>query len=127
ARHVVYEAVRNAPPGNRKPSAQLTGELVAFKVGTGKVLWRRQIYPSESSPVVVAGSVFVGDWSGRVYAFRKRSGKLRWVTKLRGQVKGGVAVSGNRAFVGDYSGHVYALNMRSGRIVWKAQAQPRFG
>ena len=54
-RHVVYETFLNAPPCNRKPSAQLTGELVAFAVGTGRVLWRKRIAPSESSPVVVGG------------------------------------------------------------------------
>ena len=126
-RDLVYETFLNAPPCNRVPSGSLTGELIAFNVGSGRVVWRRRIYPSESSPVVTAGSVFVGDWSGRVYAFRKRTGKLRWVTKLQGQVKGGVAVSGNRVYIGDYSGHVYALAMRSGRIVWTARAQPRFG
>ena len=126
-RHVVFETFMNAPPCNRKPSSQLTGELIAFKVGTGNVVWRKKIYPSESSPVVVAGSVFVGDWSGRVYAFGKRTGKLRWATKLRGQVKGGVAVSGSRVYVGDYASHVYALDLRSGKIVWQAKAQPRFG
>ena len=126
-RHLVYETFMNAPPCNRKPSSGLSGELIAFKVGTGKVEWRKRIYPSESSPVVAAGSVFVGDWSGRVYAFRKRTGKLRWVTKLRGQVKGGVAVSGSRVYVGDYSSHVYALSLRNGKILWQAKAQPRFG
>jgi outer membrane protein assembly factor BamB len=126
-RHVVFETFLNAPPCNRKPSAQLTGEVVAFAVGTGRVLWRKTIAPSESSPVVTAGSVFVGDWSGRVYAFRKRSGKLYWSTKLHGQVKGGLAVAGERAYVGDYSGHVYALDIRTGKIVWEASAQPRFG
>jgi outer membrane protein assembly factor BamB len=125
--HVVYMTFMNVPPCNRPPAAQLTGEVVAFAVGTGRVLWRKQISPSESSPVVVAGSVFVGDWSGRVYAFRKRTGKLYWATKLHGQVKGAVAVAGERAYVGDYSGHVYALSIRSGRILWQASAQPRFG
>ena len=81
AGHVVYETFMNAPPCNRKPSGKLTGELVAFTVGHGRVLWRKTIYPSESSPVVTAGSVFVGDWSGRIYAFKQRSGKLRWVTQ----------------------------------------------
>jgi outer membrane protein assembly factor BamB len=100
---------------------------VAFAVGTGRVLWRQRIAPSESSPVVVDGAVYVGDWSGRVYAFRKRTGKLYWSTKLHGQVKGGVAVAGDRAYVADYSGHIYALNLRTGGIVWQAAAQPRFG
>ena len=125
--HVVYETFMNAPPCNRAPSSQLTGELIAFAVGSGKVLWRKTIGPSESSPVVAAGSVFVGDWSGHVYAFGKRTGKRFWSTKLQGQVKGGVAISGNRLYVADYSSHVYALKLRSGKIVWKASAQPRFG
>jgi outer membrane protein assembly factor BamB len=124
---LVYQVFLNGPPCNRKPSNALTGELIAFNVGSGRIVWRKTIYPSESSPVVIAGSVFVGDWSGRVYAFRKRSGKQRWVTKLRGEVKGGVAVSGERAYVGDYSGHLYALSLRSGRILWTAKSQPRFG
>ena len=127
AGHVVYETFLNAPPCNRKPSGKLTGELVAFTVGSGRVLWRKQIYPSESSPVVAAGSVFVGDWSGRIYAFKQRSGKLRWVRKLHGQVKSGVSIAGEQLYVGDYSGHVYALDIRSGKIVWQAKAQPRFG
>jgi outer membrane protein assembly factor BamB len=126
-RHLVYETFMNAPPCNRKPSPSLTGELIAFKVGTGKVEWRKKIAPSESSPVVTAGSVFIGDWSGRVYAFAKRTGKLRWATKLHGQVKGAVAVSGNRVYAADYSSHVYALSLRSGKILWQAKAQPRLG
>ena len=32
--------------------------------------------------------VFVGDWNGRVWALRRRTGKLRWVTKLRGAGEG---------------------------------------
>ena len=127
AGHVVYETFMNAPPCNRKPSGKLTGELIAFTVGRGRVLWRKTIYPSESSPVVTAGSVFVGDWSGRIYAFKQRSGKLRWVRKLRGQVKSGVSIAGEQLYVGDYSGHVYALDIRSGKILWQAKAQRRFG
>jgi len=127
AGHVVYETFMNAPPCNRKPSGKLTGELIAFTVGHGRVLWRKTIYPSESSPVVTAGSVFVGDWSGRIYAFKQRSGKLRWVRKLHGQVKSGVSIAGEQLYVGDYTGHVYSLDIRSGKILWQAKAQRRFG
>jgi outer membrane protein assembly factor BamB len=125
--HVVYEAFMNAPPCNRSPDARLTGEVIAFAVGTGRVLWRHTIGPSESSPVIVGGTVFVGDWDGRIWALRRRTGKPRWVAKLRGQVKGGVAISGNRLYVGDYSGHMYALSATSGKIIWSTGAQPRFG
>jgi len=124
---VVYMAYLNAQPCNRAPSPSLTGEVVAYRVGTGRVVWRRTIGPSESSPVVVGGAVYVGDWNGRIWALDRRTGKLLWVTKLRGEVKGGVAVSGNRLYVGDYSGHVYALDARTGTVRWQASAQPRLG
>jgi len=126
-RHVVYEAYLNAPPCNRPPSSSLTGEVVSYAAGTGRVVWRHTIGPSESSPLVSGATVYVGDWDGRVWALRRRTGAPRWVTKLHGQVKGAVAVSGNRLFVGDYSGHVYALNATTGKVVWQASAQPRFG
>jgi outer membrane protein assembly factor BamB len=117
----------NAPPCNRKPSASLTGEVIAFAVGHGRVIWKRTIGPSESSPLVLRASIYVGDWNGRVWAMRRRTGKVRWVTKLRAQVKGGVAISGDRVYVGDYSGHLYSLNAKSGGIVWQSKVQPRFG
>ena len=126
-RHVVFQAFMNAPPCNRAPSAALTGQVIAFSVGTGRVIWKHAIGPSESSPLVVGATVFLGDWNGRVWALRRLSGKPHWVTKLHGQVKGGVAISGNRLYVGDYSGHLYSLNATTGHIVWQAKVQPRFG
>ena len=125
-RHVVFEAFLNAPPCNR-PNPSLTGQVVAFAVGSGNVLWRHTTGPTESSPLVVGATVFVGDWSGRVWALRESTGRPWWVTKLHGQIKGGVAISGNRLYVGDYSSHVYALNATSGKVLWEASAQPRFG
>ena len=125
--HIVYMSFLNTPPCNRPPSPSLNGEVVALSVGTGRVLWRRTIGPSESSPVVVGASVYVGDWNGRVWALRRRTGQVSWVTRLAGQVKGGVAISGRHAFVGDYSGHVYELSAASGAVQWTAAAQPRLG
>ena len=125
--HVVFESFLNEPPCNQPASSSLTGEVIAFAVGTGRVIWRRTIGPSESSPLVAGSSVFVGDWNGHVWALRSRTGKTRWVTKLGGQVKAGVAISGGRLFIGDYSGHVYALSATSGKVLWQANAQPRFG
>jgi outer membrane protein assembly factor BamB len=127
-RHVVYMTFMNKPPCNRPPSPSLTGEVVAFAVGTGRVIWRRTIGPSESSPVVVGASVYVGDWDGNVWALARKTGAVHWKTKLEGQVKAGVAIVGeHRLFVGDYSGHVYELSATSGKIRWTASAQQRFG
>ena len=127
AHDVVYETFLNTPPCNRSSIAHLTGQVIAFAVGTGKILWKKTIGPSESSPLVVGASVYVGDWDGRVWALRRTTGATRWVTDVAGEVKGGVAITGNRLFVGDYSGHLYALNATTGKVLWKAHSQPRLG
>lgn len=125
--HVVYEAFLNTPPCNRSSIRGLTGEVVAFAVGTGRVIWRRTIGPTESSPVIVGDNVYVGDWDGRIWALRRRTGKTLWVTNVGGQIKGGVAISGSRLYVGNYGGRVFAINAKSGHIIWSSQDQPRFG
>ena len=58
----------NAQPG----TPGLDGEVVALDARTGKVVWRHVIGPSETSPLVADGRVYVGDWTGRVYALRRR-------------------------------------------------------
>jgi len=126
--HLVFESFLNIPPCNRAPSSSLTGELIAFHAGSGRIAWRRRLGgPSESSPLVHGGRVYVGDWSGKVSAFDEHTGKRVWSTAMQGQVKGGASIAGRRLFVGDYSGHVTALDARTGRMVWQSSAQPRFG
>jgi outer membrane protein assembly factor BamB len=125
AKGIVYETFLNRPPCNA--SNVTDGELVAVRVGHGDLVWRKTIGPSESSPLVANGLVYVGDWRGKVYAFDARTGRLRWTFTTGGRVKGGVALAGNRVYVGSYDHHVYALDARTGRLVWKTGAQERLG
>jgi outer membrane protein assembly factor BamB len=123
-KHVVFETFLNPPPCNSTRTDQ-DGLLVALDAKTGKVRWKRTIGPSESSPVVANGLVYVGDWQNRVYAVDENTGKLRWTFKTDGKVKGAVAISGRRLYVGSYDGHVYALYARTGNLIWKASGQAR--
>ena len=94
----------------------------------GASLWRRHDRPVR---VVAArrraASVYVGDWNGRVWALRRRTGKTRWVTKLGGQVKGGVADLGRPPLRRRLLGPPLRARRRSGSVLWKAKVQPRFG
>lgn len=125
-RDTVYLAFLNRPPCNASGSG-LDGEVVAFAAGFGKVLWRARIGPSESSPLVANGLVYVGDWRGKVYALDATTGEERWSFQTGGKVKGAVALSGSRLFVGSYDHRVYALDARTGALVWRASAQDRLG
>ena len=105
----------------------LDGLVAAVSVGLGKVRWTKRIGPTESSPLVADGLVYVGDWRGKVYALDERTGKTVWSAATGGKVKGGVALSGGRVFVGAYDGHVYAFDARNGKRILRASAQPRLG
>ena len=126
ADHVVYMTFLNRPPCNATRSG-IDGVVVALDAEKGKVLWRRKIGPSESSPLIVGGLVYVGDWNGKVYAFRARTGRAAWTYQTGDKVKDGMAYAGGRVYFGSYDSHVYALNARTGRLVWRTSAQQRLG
>jgi outer membrane protein assembly factor BamB len=125
--HLVIQTYMNAPPCNRGNDKGLRGLVVARFAGFGQFRWQTRIAPSESSPVVVDGVVYLGDWSGRVYALYARTGKVKWVYRTKGKIKSSVAVSGNRVYAGSYDHHLYALNRETGKLVWRAVAQQRLG
>jgi outer membrane protein assembly factor BamB len=123
---LVFQAFLNKRPCNAEGSG-LRGQVVAFYVGSGKVRWVKAIGPTESSPLVADGRVFVGDWDGNVYSFTANTGDLRWKYHVGGKVKGALAYASGRVYFGSYDHHVYALRANDGKLVWKASAQERFG
>jgi outer membrane protein assembly factor BamB len=113
--------------GSRECHSRATGgELVAYDARTGAIRWRRLLAPTESSPLVKAGSVFVGDWDGNVSAFDARTGRLRWRTPTGGAIKGSIAASGRRLYIGNYAGAVLSLDARTGRILWRSGGHGSF-
>jgi outer membrane protein assembly factor BamB len=107
--------------GNRECGSDADdGEIAAFDASTGSVRWLRRIGPTESSPLVAHGTVYVGDWDGRVWALNALTGRTRWTARLHGAIKGSFALSGKRLFIGTYGGDVVALASRTGRLLWRS-------
>ncbi len=125
--HLVIQTYLAKHPCNRGKQKGLTGLVVARFAGFGQFRWQARIAPSESSPVVVDRIVYVGDWSGRVYALYAATGKLKWSFKTGDKIKGSVTVSGSRVYVGSYDHHLYALNRDTGKLIWRAAAPQRLG
>jgi outer membrane protein assembly factor BamB len=103
------------------------GWVVAFDARTGRVRWLRRTGPTESSPLLAGGRVYVGDWDGDILALDARTGSVRWSYRADGPVKGSLALDGGRVYVGSYGGHVYALDARTGRFAWRSSGQERLG
>ena len=121
-RHLVFEAYIGHACDAADPGSD--GAVIAFDAKTGRIRWQRTIGPTESSPLVARGLVFVGDWRGTIYALAESTGKVRWTFTTGGKVKGSVALAGNRLYIGAYDGRLYALDVRTGRLVWRASGQP---
>lgn len=87
-----------------------------------------------SSPAVVDGSVYVGDWSGRFYALRLSDGEVRWTFDApvhervyAGQIVAGPAVAdvGDDRLVFFGSGKtMYALDTVDGDVRWEHELNP---
>jgi outer membrane protein assembly factor BamB len=99
------------------------GELIAF-TEAGRIRWRRSLPPTESSPLVVGGTVYVGAWDGAVRAYALATGRLLWTRHIGGPIKGSLAAAGGTLYVGDYDGELDALAL-DGRLRWRAQSRPR--
>jgi outer membrane protein assembly factor BamB len=96
------------------------GELLAFSATTGHIRWRKAIGPSESSPLVANGLVYVADQDGRVYAFAARTGTLRWSFDTGAPIKASPSLAYGRIYIGNYAGEMLALGARSGRLLWRS-------
>lgn len=127
AGRTVYQTFLNRSGSCDARSNALGGELDAFDAASGRLRWRVRLGPTESSPLVAAGLVFVGDWDGLVHAVDARTGRRRWAFRTGGPVKGSLVLAGGRVVVGSYDGRVYALDARTGRLAWRAAGQARLG
>ncbi len=108
------------------------GYVYALDAATGQLRWSfKTLDARESTPVVAAGTVYVGcgngpGSNGTVFAINAASGQSRWsYTTGNGTpfgagngVESSPAVAGDVVYVGSDNGAVYALNTASGHLNW---------
>ena len=113
---VYFALMGHLPCGSQHGS----GRVIAVRARDGKTLWAFSCGASESSPLVVGSTVYVGSRDGRLYALDAITGRERWSFQTGGAIKGGAAFAGGTVYVGSYDGRVYAIGARSGRLRWVA-------
>jgi outer membrane protein assembly factor BamB len=119
----VYETFLNKQPCGRNAARRGDGELLVFAAGPSHLVrWKKHLGASETSPLLVANRLYVGDAEGNVYALRTVDGKTVWSFKAGGAVKGALAYNDGRLFFGAYDGRLYALNAANGKLLWRAQS-----
>ena len=73
-----------------------------------------------STPAVVDGVVYFGDWSGVFHARRTSDGSEIWSRQLGSPIRPSPLVAGNRVYAPVSNGKLYALSRNTGDIVWTA-------
>jgi outer membrane protein assembly factor BamB len=81
----------------------------AFKTGA----------PVVSSPVLAAGTLFVGSDDGAVYALDPAAGTVKWKFATDSYVRSTPAVSEEVVYFGSYDGNFYAVEQATGQLRWK--------
>ena len=92
-----------------------------------KIIWEKNIGDGETdgvsltaTPIVLDNKVVTLDTSGRVRAFRLRSGELQWETNLKpnekdGAFGGGLGSGQNKVFISLGSGELVCLSIKDGK------------
>ena len=106
---------------NKKPN-KLTG--LSQKVVV-KQRWKQSVGAGLSklyrvmAPVIHNELVFATDYKGKVYAFQRDSGKLKWRQNLDMEVASGVGVGAELVLLGSLDGDVVALDLETGSEKWR--------
>jgi eukaryotic-like serine/threonine-protein kinase len=72
-----------------------------------------------SSPVVVAGTLYVGSNDSNLYAIDAESGTEKWKFKTASRVTSSPAVAKGTVYFGSWDGNFYAVDSATGQQKWK--------
>jgi outer membrane protein assembly factor BamB len=114
-----------ASEGNHVYAAAYKGEVVAFDLPTGHVVWRTKIKkaPISGGPAASADLVVVGTSEGEVIALQAADGKLLWRIRLNGEILAAPAISERAVAVRTVDGKLRALSPKDGHELWTQEQQ----
>jgi len=101
-----------------------SGDVVAFDLTNGRVVWRTATRaPLSGGPAASAELVVVGASDGQLFTFDARDGKLRWKARLNGEVLAAPTISERLIAVRTGDGKLHALNPADGHELWVQEQQ----
>ena len=103
--------------GDKVYAVSSRGNLAAFDLKSGRVLWKRQ-YSSFRQMSIYRNTIFLTNTRGHVYAIDRINGIERWSNlALQNRGVSGPAVIDDYVVVGDFEGYLHWLDQETGEIV----------
>jgi outer membrane protein assembly factor BamB len=100
-----------------------SGNVVAYNVFTGRVLWRKRFDGVRNEPAVAGRRIFFTGWDGHVTALHRGTGAVAWRRAFPGgHIESSAVVVDGLVLTGANDGTVRALDARSGRVRWSFRA-----
>jgi outer membrane protein assembly factor BamB len=91
-----------------------------------QVLWDQRVGSYLlSAPLYADGTLYVGDYQGRLFALEPETGETRWQAPLGQFYETALAVAGDFVIVGGMEGSVFGLERETGAERWTFQADGR--
>jgi len=113
-----------AVDGDRVFAAGHRGEVAAFDLHNGRLLWSKRAKEGYSGgPAIGAGLVVVGSSEGDLVALSETDGAQRWKTRLNGEVLAAPALSDRLIAVRTADGKLHGLSPKDGRELWTQEEQ----
>jgi outer membrane protein assembly factor BamB len=110
--------------------AFLDGYLAAGDAATGEKAWVRKLDAHlESSPLAVAGTLYLGTDTTDLLALDASSGKTRWSFNSPAAIKASPSYHAGRVFAADYESSMFALDAETGKLAWRTNTSkaPPYG
>lgn len=100
------------------------GDVVAFDLARGHVIWRaRTKAPLSGGTAVGDGLVLIGSSDGRLFARDEATGKSRWTVRVNGEVLAPAAISDHLIALRTVDGKLHGLSPADGHELWSQQQQ----
>ncbi|HEY6453213.1 MAG TPA: outer membrane protein assembly factor BamB [Steroidobacteraceae bacterium] len=113
-----------AVDGERAFAASYKGELIAYEVANGRVLWRRRVRaPLSGGPAAADGLLVVGSSKGDVIASSEQNGAQRWRVRINAEILSAPAIGGGLVVVRGVDGKLHGLSEKDGSESWVMDQQ----
>jgi outer membrane protein assembly factor BamB len=109
---------------NRVYAAGNHGDVVAFNLANGRVIWHAATHaPLSGGTAASADVVLVGSSDGQLFSFNAANGKPRWKVRLNGEVLAAPTISERLIAVRTVDGKLHGLDPSDGHEVWVQEQQ----
>jgi outer membrane protein assembly factor BamB len=110
-------------------SMSADGDVSAFDIRTGNMIWQASVRPRHSRSLNVGGgishangSLYAATGLGEIICFDAKTGAIRWRQPLGVPARSGPAIGAGGIFVSLIDSSVVGLDVNTGKTIWSHQA-----